>query len=156
VFSLFVLIGNPIIVMIIMGAMGYRKKVSFKAGLTVAQISEFSLILVALGVSQGQVGSDVVGLVTAVGLITIAASTYLIYGSDAIYAGSSRCCASSSARGRRLDRPRRGRPARARVRRHRARPVRLDGARGAARPRRRGARRRLRPAQRPVRAGTSR
>jgi len=84
-FSLFVLIGNPIIVMIIMGALGYRKKVSFKAGLTVAQISEFSLILVALGASQGQIGSDVVGLVTAVGLITIAASTYLIYGSDAIY-----------------------------------------------------------------------
>jgi len=86
IFSLFVLIGNPIIVMAIMGAMGYRKKVSFKAGLTVAQISEFSLILVALGASQGQVGSDVVGLVTAVGLITIAASTYLIHGSDAIYA----------------------------------------------------------------------
>ncbi len=86
ILSLFVLIGNPIIVMVIMGFMGYRKKVSFKAGLTVAQISEFSLILIALGASQGQVGSDVVGLVTAVGLITIAASTYLIYGSDAIYA----------------------------------------------------------------------
>jgi Kef-type K+ transport system membrane component KefB len=85
IFSVFVLVGNPIIVMVIMGLMGYRKKVSFKAGLTVAQISEFSLILVALGASQGQVGSDVVGLVTAVGLITIAASTYLIYGSDAIY-----------------------------------------------------------------------
>jgi Kef-type K+ transport system membrane component KefB len=86
IFSVFVLVGNPIIVMAIMGAMGYRKKVSFKAGLTVAQISEFSLILVALGASQGQIGSDVVGLITAVGLITIAGSTYLIYGSDAIYA----------------------------------------------------------------------
>jgi Kef-type K+ transport system membrane component KefB len=85
-FSLFVLIGNPIIVMIIMGVMGYRKRVSFKAGLTVAQISEFSLILVALGVTQGHVGTEVLGLVTAVGLVTIAASTYLIYGSDAIYA----------------------------------------------------------------------
>ncbi len=85
VFSLFVLIGNPLIVLVIMGVMGYRKRVSFKAGLTVAQISEFSLILVALGVAQGHVGSDVVGLVTAVGLITIAASTYLIYGSDAVY-----------------------------------------------------------------------
>jgi Kef-type K+ transport system membrane component KefB len=84
-FSLFVLIGNPIIVMVIMGALGYRSKVSFKAGLTVAQISEFSLILVALGASLGQVGDDVVGLVTAVGLVTISASTYLIYGSDRIY-----------------------------------------------------------------------
>jgi Kef-type K+ transport system membrane component KefB len=84
-FSVFVLIGNPIIVLIIMGAMRYPKKVSFKAGLTVAQISEFSLILVALGVAQGHIGDDVVGLVTAVGLITITASTYLIYGSDRIY-----------------------------------------------------------------------
>lgn len=85
VFSAFVLIGNPIIVMVIMGVMGYRKKVSFKAGLTVAQISEFSLILAALGVSQGHIGSDVMGLVTAVGLVTIGTSTYLIYGSDGIY-----------------------------------------------------------------------
>jgi Kef-type K+ transport system membrane component KefB len=83
--SAFVLIGNPIIVMVIMGVMGYRKRVSFKAGLTVAQISEFSLILIALGAAQGQVGSDVVGLVTAVGLITIGVSTYMIYGSDALY-----------------------------------------------------------------------
>jgi Kef-type K+ transport system membrane component KefB len=83
--ALFVLIGNPIIVMIIMGAMGYRRKVSFKAGLTVAQISEFSLILVALGVAQGHVGADTLGLVTAVGLVTIITSTYLILNSDAIF-----------------------------------------------------------------------
>ncbi|MEX2533034.1 MAG: cation:proton antiporter family protein [Nitriliruptoraceae bacterium] len=85
VFSLFVLVGNPLIVLVIMGAMGYRKKVSFKAGLTVAQISEFSLILVALGVTQGHIGGDVLGLVTAVGLVTITGSTYLIMNSDAIY-----------------------------------------------------------------------
>jgi Kef-type K+ transport system membrane component KefB len=85
VFSAFVLIGNPIIVMVIMGFMRYRKRVSFKAGLTVAQISEFSLILVALGVGLGHVGDDVMGLVTAVGLITIGASTYLIYGSDKVF-----------------------------------------------------------------------
>jgi Kef-type K+ transport system membrane component KefB len=36
IFSVFVLIGNPIIVLIIMGAMGYRKRTSFLAGLTVA------------------------------------------------------------------------------------------------------------------------
>jgi Kef-type K+ transport system membrane component KefB len=84
-FSAFVLIGNPIIVLIIMGLMGYPKKVSFKAGLTVAQISEFSLILVALGATQGHIGDEVIGLVTAVGLVTITVSTYLIYGSDAIH-----------------------------------------------------------------------
>ncbi len=86
VFSAFVLIGNPLIVLVIMGVMGYRKKTSFKAGLTVAQISEFSLILVALGVAQGHIGNDVLGLVTAVGLVTITGSTYLIMNSDRIYA----------------------------------------------------------------------
>nr|WP_293005775.1 cation:proton antiporter [Nitrosomonas sp.] len=51
VFSLFVLIGNPLIVMVIMGTLGYRKRTGFLAGLTVAQISEFSLILAALGLT---------------------------------------------------------------------------------------------------------
>jgi hypothetical protein len=49
VLSLFVLIGNPLIVLAIMGAMGYRKRTGFLAGLTVAQISEFSLIFMAMG-----------------------------------------------------------------------------------------------------------
>lgn len=78
VFSLFVLIGNPLIVLAIMGAMGYRKRTGFLAGLTVAQISEFSLIFVAMGVSLGHVTNDALGLVTMVGLVTIAASTYMI------------------------------------------------------------------------------
>lgn len=85
VLSVFVLVGNPIIVMIIMGVMGYRSKVSFKAGLAVAQISEFSLILIALGYSLGQVDKSVLSLVTLVGIITITLSTYLILYSDQIY-----------------------------------------------------------------------
>ena len=85
IFSAFVLIGNPIIVMAIMGAMGYRKRTSFLAGLTVAQISEFSLILGALGVSVGHVGPETMGLITTVGLITIALSTYMILYSARLY-----------------------------------------------------------------------
>ncbi|MFN4201785.1 MAG: cation:proton antiporter [Tabrizicola sp.] len=86
VFSLFVLIGNPLIVLAIMGAMGYRKRTGFLAGLTVAQISEFSLIFVAMGVSLGHVTEDALGLVTMVGLVTIAASTYMITWSHKLYA----------------------------------------------------------------------
>lgn len=83
--SVFVLVGNPLIVMVIMGVMGYRKKVSFQAGLAVAQISEFSLILIALGFSLGQVDEQVLGLVTLVGVITITLSTYLILYSEQVY-----------------------------------------------------------------------
>jgi len=85
IFSLFVLIGNPLIVMILMGLMGYKKKTSFQAGFTVAQISEFSLIFIALGVSVGHLTNEILSLVTIVGLITISGSTYLILYSDKIY-----------------------------------------------------------------------
>ncbi|MGD8176059.1 cation:proton antiporter [Marinimicrobium sp. ARAG 43.8] len=83
--SLFVLIGNPLIVMIIMGLMGYRKRTGFLAGLTVAQISEFSLIFAALGLSLGHISEDVVGLITLVGLITIGLSTYMILYSHPLF-----------------------------------------------------------------------
>ncbi len=85
IFSLFVLIGNPLIVILIMGYMGYRKRTGFLAGLTVAQISEFSLILIAMGYSIGHVSEEIVALVTLTGLITIGCSTYLILYSHPIY-----------------------------------------------------------------------
>lgn len=82
IFSLLVLIGNPIIVMSLMGLMRYSKKTSFKAGLAVAQISEFSLILVVLGQKLGQVDGPIVSLVTLIAIITIALSSYMIMYSD--------------------------------------------------------------------------
>jgi len=85
ILSLFVLIGNPLIVLAIMGAMGYRKRTGFLAGLTVAQISEFSLIFMAMGVSIGHVPDQALGLVTLVGSVTIAASTYMITYSHWLY-----------------------------------------------------------------------
>lgn len=84
-FSIFVLIGNPIIVLIIMGTMGYRKRTGFLAGLTVAQISEFSLIFAGLGLQVGHINEETVGLITLVGLITIGLSTYMILYSFPIY-----------------------------------------------------------------------
>ncbi len=85
VFSVFVLIGNPLIVMSIMGYMGYRKRTGFLAGLTVAQISEFSLIFMAMGVSLGHVTNSSLGLVTLVGLVTIALSVYMITYSHTLF-----------------------------------------------------------------------
>jgi Kef-type K+ transport system membrane component KefB len=84
--SLFVLIGNPLIVMAIMGYMGYRKRTGFLCGLTVAQISEFSIIFVAMGISLGHITANALGLTTLVGLITIALSTYMILYSHLLYA----------------------------------------------------------------------
>jgi Kef-type K+ transport system membrane component KefB len=85
VLSLFVLIGNPIIVLVIMGIMRFPRRVSFLAGLAVAQISEFSLILITLAREIGHVDNDAVGLVTLVGLITIGTSTYMIIYSHQLF-----------------------------------------------------------------------
>jgi len=85
ILSLFILIGNPLIVMLLMGIFGYSKNTGFMAGLTVAQISEFSLILIALGVKVGHLSQDILSFVTIIGLITIAGSTYMIMYSDKIY-----------------------------------------------------------------------
>ena len=85
VLSLFVLIGNPLIVMAIMGYMGYRRRTGFLCGLTVAQISEFSIIFVAMGISLGHVDNGALGLTTLVGLVTIALSTYMILYSHPLY-----------------------------------------------------------------------
>ncbi len=85
VLSLFVLIGNPLIVLAIMGYMGYRKRTGFLAGLTVAQISEFSIVFVAMGIALGHVGVNALGLTTMVGVVTIAISTYMILYSHQLY-----------------------------------------------------------------------
>lgn len=86
ILSIFVLVGNPLIVMAIMGFMGYRKRTGFLAGLTVAQISEFSIVFVAMGITLGHVGVEALGLTTLVGVVTIALSTYMILYSHKLYA----------------------------------------------------------------------
>ncbi len=85
--SLFVLVGNPIIVFVIMAVLGYRSRTSFLASLTVAQISEFSLIIAAMGSKSnlGHLSDSDVSLITLVGVITITASSYLIMHGDKIY-----------------------------------------------------------------------
>ncbi len=103
VFSAFILIGNPIIVMTLMGLLGYTKRNSFFAGLTVAQISEFSLIFISLGITVGHLSKEVLSLVTVVGLITIAGSTYMILYADKLYTYLERYLSIFERRGKKVD-----------------------------------------------------
>lgn len=78
ILSLFVLIGNPFIFMLIITYMGYGKKVSFLTSVTVAQISEFSFIFAAMGLSAGLIDEGILSLIALVGLVTISISAYMI------------------------------------------------------------------------------
>jgi voltage-gated potassium channel Kch len=85
VFCLFVLIGNPVIIILLMNFLGYGRRTSFMTGLALAQVSEFSLILATLGFRIGHINQETLSLITIVGLITIAGSTYMILYSEKIY-----------------------------------------------------------------------
>ncbi len=85
IFSLFVLVGNPLIVMIIMGFMRYKKRTGFLTGVTVAQISEFSLIFAMAGLSLRHINEQIFAIIVAVGVVTITFSTYLILYGEKIF-----------------------------------------------------------------------
>ncbi len=85
ILSLFVLIGNPIIMIVVMNILGFSRRTSFQTGMTVAQISEFSLILATVGFRIGHISQEILSLITLVGLVTIAGSTYLILYADDLY-----------------------------------------------------------------------
>jgi Kef-type K+ transport system membrane component KefB len=85
--SLIVILFKPLMVMMGLGFLGYTKRTSFKAGLPIAQISEFSLILIVLAQSYGLVSAQTSAIVTLVAIITIGATTYLMHYDDELYAG---------------------------------------------------------------------
>lgn len=80
-----VVIVKPFIVMVTMGFLGYTKNTSYKTAGSLAQISEFSLVLLLIGQQQGLVRPEIVNAVTMVALITIATSSYAIIYNNQIY-----------------------------------------------------------------------
>lgn len=85
IFSLIILIINPLVVMITMSALGFRKRTSFISGITLTQISEFSFIVVAMGNKLEILPSEAMALTSLVAIITVFISTYLISHSSKIF-----------------------------------------------------------------------
>lgn len=83
--SAVVIVFNPIIIMTTLGLIGYTRKISFKVGVGMAQISEFSLVFAILAERQGKITGETLSILTLVGLLTIAVSTYMITYADSIY-----------------------------------------------------------------------
>ncbi|KKU12129.1 MAG: Transporter, CPA2 family [Candidatus Woesebacteria bacterium GW2011_GWA1_45_8] len=85
IFSVFVLAVRPLIVLPIMGVLRYKKRTSFLTSVTLSQISEFSIIIMAMGATLGHVSRSETAMIVAVGVVTMTASTYLISGADRLY-----------------------------------------------------------------------
>jgi Kef-type K+ transport system membrane component KefB len=85
ILSLFVLIGNPLIFMIIIARMGYSERTAFLTSVTVAQISEFSFVFAAVGLTSGLIDEGILSLIGVVGLVTIGGSVYMIIYNHQLY-----------------------------------------------------------------------
>ncbi len=83
--SAIVILIKPLAVISVTGLMGYTKRVAFKAGINLSQISEFSIILVLLAASVGMVSPELSAVITLVAIITIATSTYLMQYDDELF-----------------------------------------------------------------------
>src|SRR3989338_2074484 len=83
--SAIVLIIKPLIVMLTLRLFGYGKRTNFLTGLSLSQISEFSLILTLLGFTTGHITQEIMSLAVLIALITIGISSYGIYYSQAIF-----------------------------------------------------------------------
>ncbi|MEK6792729.1 MAG: cation:proton antiporter family protein [Nanoarchaeota archaeon] len=90
IFSLFVLIGKPIVVMALTRSFGFKKRTNFMIGTSLTQVSEFSLIVILLGYSLGHIPITIFSLTILVTLITVSLSSYAIYFSMPIYKSVSR------------------------------------------------------------------
>ncbi len=75
--SIFALVVKPLIVVFAMNLAGYRARTGFMSGVSLAQISEFSLILMTLALSFGIVDERTVSMIAMVAMISIVGSTYL-------------------------------------------------------------------------------
>lgn len=85
ILSAIVIIGKPLFVMISLGALRYTKITSFKVGVHLSQISEFSIVLVVLAYTQGLVDANATSVITLVALITIGVSSYFMKYDDELY-----------------------------------------------------------------------
>ena len=70
--------GNMAIMFYLIDREKFTPETSFIGGLNLTQVSEFSLVVGAVAVSQGYVGSEIIGYLSLMALITMSISVYII------------------------------------------------------------------------------
>lgn len=84
-FTSYAIVVKPLIFMIVLSALGYRKHSTFLTSINLTQISEFSLIVLSAGQVLGIVDSSLLSTFALVGAVSIALSSILIIHSKTLY-----------------------------------------------------------------------
>ncbi len=90
IFSAVALFVKPFIIMFLMKGFGYTKRTNFLVGVTLSQISEFSVIVLGLGVVMGHILPEIANTIILTLVITILISTYATMYSEWIYLKTAR------------------------------------------------------------------
>ncbi len=85
ILSVFIIVGKPLIVMTVLRFFGYKKRTNFLTGTSLAQVSEFSLILALVGFTSGHLSQEGMSLIVLVAIITIGTSSYSIFYAHTIF-----------------------------------------------------------------------
>lgn len=86
VLTVFVMGIKPLLLAGTLSVLGRGEETAIRTGLSLAQISEFSLIFGALAVSTGLIDEALLSVITLVGLLTFALSAILLLYNDGLYA----------------------------------------------------------------------
>ena len=82
----FVMVVKPLLFFVVLPRLGHGEETSVRTGLSLAQISEFSLIFGALAVASGLIDEALLSVLTLVGLLTFALSAGLLLYNERLYA----------------------------------------------------------------------
>ncbi|MFH1510646.1 MAG: cation:proton antiporter [Candidatus Woesearchaeota archaeon] len=85
IFMIFVIAAKPFIIMIVASLFGYTKRTSFLTAITLTQISEFSLIIMAQGLALNHISQEIFTFGLLLAVATMSLTPYLSKYQNTIY-----------------------------------------------------------------------
>lgn len=85
IFTLYAVIVKPVVFMLLLGTLGFRKHTMFHTAINLSQISEFSLIILLVGLNERIVTQEALTVIATSGVASIIISALMISHSSRIY-----------------------------------------------------------------------
>jgi len=85
IFTIFAIVVKPILYIFLLGLFGFRKHSMFQTGLSLSQVSEFSLVVLLVAVQMGIASKEALSVMAAVAICSIILSSIFISKSKLIY-----------------------------------------------------------------------
>ncbi|MBI2021609.1 cation:proton antiporter [Candidatus Daviesbacteria bacterium] len=85
ILTLFTLLAKPLIYLLILGIFGFRKHTMFQTALNLSQVSEFSLVVMLVGLKMNLISSPVLSVIAVVAVLSIILSSIMIAYSKRLY-----------------------------------------------------------------------